>query len=344
MHIPSLLVLALSSLALAAPPQTKTRRATYPAFSSLPLTTPGPRGNAWGLYGADDQLGTLNQLTPAVVAAAAGEIQTGHRVSLDWPLNVPRLGFFGRPPVVHTVIQNGNNSMSDTLELNTQSSTQWDGMRHYGYAEEKLWYGGRTRDQVLTGDTLGQNHVSEAGGITGRGVLIDWARWAKANGKSVSPFTAHLIPVEQLRAAARDQGLKLKAGDILFLRTGFTEAFNKLTVEEEKALGQRPSPDFIGVKPAKDTLEWLWESRFSAVAGDAPAFETASLEGAMTEAEYALHAWLIAGWGMPVGELFDLEKLSKMCEEKGRWSFFVASVPLKVPGGVAGPANAVAIF
>jgi hypothetical protein len=54
--------------------------------------------------------------------------------------------------------------------------------------------------------------------------------------------------------------------------------------------------------------------------------------------------WLLAGWGMLIGELFNLEKLAEKCKEVGRWSFFLSSVPLNVPGGVASPLNAVAIF
>jgi hypothetical protein len=52
-------------------------------FTSLPLDPSGPHGNAWGKWGADDQLGTLNYLTDDVVAAAAREnVRTGQRVSL----------------------------------------------------------------------------------------------------------------------------------------------------------------------------------------------------------------------------------------------------------------------
>lgn len=58
----------------------------------------------------------------------------------------------------------------------------------------------------------------------------------------------------------------------------------------------------------------------------------------------ALHEILLAGWGCPIGELFDLEELAEHCKKIGRWSFFLASVPLKVPGGAASPPNAVAIF
>lgn len=49
----------------------------------------------------------------------------------------------------------------------------------------------------------------------------------------------------------------------------------------------------------------------------------------------SLHEVLLAGWGMPIGELFDLEKLAQQCEKEQRWSFFLASEPCNVPGGVA---------
>lgn len=38
---------------------------------------------------------------------------------------------------------------------------------------------------------------------------------------------------------------------------------------------------------------------------------------------------------MPIGELFDLEKLSEHCKKVNRWSFFVSSEVCNVPGGVA---------
>lgn len=44
------------------------------------------------------------------------------------------------------------------------------------------------------------------------------------------------------------------------------------------------------------------------------------------------------------GELFDLEALARTCQEFQRWTFFVASVPLNMPGGVSSPPNAMAIF
>jgi hypothetical protein len=55
----------------------------YPSFSDLPLQESGPHGNAWGLWGPDDQIGTLNHLTEdAVASAAKAQIKSGKRVCL----------------------------------------------------------------------------------------------------------------------------------------------------------------------------------------------------------------------------------------------------------------------
>jgi hypothetical protein len=57
----------------------------YPSFADLPLKKDGPHGNAWGLWGPEDQVGTLNHLTEDTVARAAKEhIKSGKRVSLKY--------------------------------------------------------------------------------------------------------------------------------------------------------------------------------------------------------------------------------------------------------------------
>ena len=105
-----------------------------PAFEDLPLDPNGPLGNAWGRFGANDELGMLNLLTPEVVAAAAKEIQTGIRISLDWHLNMPSYPSFGRDPFKHEIVRRGEDRSvnDDVLTFNTQCSSQWDGFRHYG--------------------------------------------------------------------------------------------------------------------------------------------------------------------------------------------------------------------
>ena len=121
---------------------------SHPSFSSLPLDPSGPPGNTWGRWGLGDQLGTLNLLSPAVVAAAAKEIQTGARISLDWPLNKPSAPSFGRDAYTHEIRQRGGPERvvnDDVLTLNTQSSSQWDGFRHYG----RFQMSGLARHQLI---------------------------------------------------------------------------------------------------------------------------------------------------------------------------------------------------
>jgi len=63
-----------------------------------------------------------------------------------------------------------------------------------------------------------------------------------------------------------------------------------------------------------------------------------------TQKDWSCHEVMLAGWGMPIGELFDLEALGKHCKETGRYEFFVVSEPVNVPAGVASPPNILAIF
>ena len=86
---------------------------------------------------------------------------------------------------------------------------------------------------------------------------------------------------------------------------------------------------FVGLEQSRDMLKWLWEN-FSAVGGDQPALEVWP-----TQKDWLLHEVLLAGWGCPIGEWFNLEALSEKCKQKERWSFFLMSEPCNVSGGVA---------
>lgn len=127
-----------------------------PSFDSLPLRKDGPRGNAWGLFGDDDECGMLNLLTPENTAKAASEIREGVRVSTDWPLNSMSKPCFGRAPLEHTIKPKSPRTVNDdVLSFNTQSSSQWDGFRHYGYQKEKVFFNAKTLDDLLTTDVNG---------------------------------------------------------------------------------------------------------------------------------------------------------------------------------------------
>lgn len=167
---------------------------------------------------------------------------------------------------------------------------------------------------------------AEKGGVVGRGVLLDYASWAEKNNISVNHFSPYAITVATLNEIAASQGTELRKGDILFIRSGWVRAYSKLSDQEASALADIPVPPAVGIESSEETLRWLWNTGFSAIAGDHPSMEAWPCQNL----QYMLHEWLLAGWGLPIGELFDLERLSKECEAHKKWSFFFTSVPLKV--------------
>jgi hypothetical protein len=66
--------------------------------------------------------------------------------------------------------------------------------------------------------------------------------------------------------------------------------------------------------------------------------------GKPTQGQFRMHDTILSGFGLPIGELFDLEHLAEQCKKQNRWEFFVTSEPLNLSGGVGSPPNAVAIF
>ncbi|TKA67107.1 hypothetical protein B0A49_06666 [Cryomyces minteri] len=313
-----------------------------PKFSDLPLNKADPHHSAWGLYGKDDQLGFLNRLTDDVVKEAAKEIQTGTRISLNWPLDAQGdLPFFGRQVFHKNVYQKPPRIVNDDVwTFNTQSSSQWDGLRHFGYQKEAKFYNGVTLDDIHGANKSNVNGIGAWAekGIVGRGVLLDYHSWRIEQGISFNAFKTESIPLEHLKKVAEAQGVTFKFGDILIVRSGYMAAYNELPKQELAALSKVMPPTFAGVEQSEEMLEWIWNN-FSAVSGDQPGFEAWP-----SQKDYMLHEVLLAGWGCPIGELFDLEALAAHCKTTSRYSFFVTSEPCNVPGGVASPPNILAIF
>ncbi|KAF2401038.1 DUF1446-domain-containing protein [Trichodelitschia bisporula] len=310
---------------------------------------PVNHGTAWGLFdspdGTKDELGTLNLLTPPIVAQAGREIQTGRSVSLNWGLEKLAETIAGRTPLKHTIIDWRKEGKSegyifdDEITVNTQSGSQWDGLRHWAHSKTGFFYNGLHADDMLaSGTRLGIDKWNTRGGIVGRGVLIDYARHAAKHGIDYTPISAHGITLSDIQAIAKDCGITFQPGDILLVRTGFVAWCDTHTATERIA-ANRDGKTWAGVRGNEETLSWLWDSRIAAVAGDNMGFEAWPPEGG-----WCMHDYLLTGWGMPMGEMWDLEGLSRMCEEHGRWTFLVTSSPLNTKGGVASPPNALAVF
>ena len=70
---------------------------------------------------------------------------------------------------------------------------------------------------------------------------------------------------------AKEQGVSFKQGDIIIIRSGFTEALGDMNAEQQaEALDTHRT---CGVEGTEDSARWFWDKHFSAVAGDAIAFE-----------------------------------------------------------------------
>lgn len=282
-------------------------------------------------YGKDDELGTLNRLSNDVVKSAAQEVQTGVRINIDWPLDAQgELPFFGRQQFHKEVYQKPPRIVNDDVwTFNTQSATQWDGLRHFGYQKEEVFYNGVTLDNIHGTNGVEKTNANGIGawaqeGICGRGVLLDYHEWRIKQGRDHHAFETGNITVSDLKAVAKEQGTEFKFGDILFIRSGYMDAYYKLSREEIEKQRMKQPLAFTGIEQSDETMEFLW-SNFSAAGADHP-----SLEAWPTQKDYALHEVMLAGWGMPIGELFDLEKLGAHCKEIGRWSFFLVSKPTNV--------------
>jgi Putative cyclase len=178
---------------------------------------------------------------------------------------------------------------------------------------------------------------------------VDYYSWAQIHAP-YDPLTDYPIPFSNLKKCIAEQNLQMLAGDILFVRSGFVNTYSKLDIPARESIASVDPPHFAGVEQSEAILEWIWNQQFAAVAGDAPSFEVWRISPprieliAATQREFHLHEVLLSGWGCPIGEMFDLEKLADECRKRGRWSFFVCSEPLNVKGGVASPPNAVAIM
>ncbi|KAF4819400.1 hypothetical protein CGCTS75_v011586 [Colletotrichum tropicale] len=322
---------------------TTTKTSFRPSFSELPLRKGDPKASAWGLWGAEDELGTLNLLNPSLVKAATAEVVTGDTVPLNLPLNA-----FIQPmnpvrkPCSHNIIAKGH-ANDDELDINTQGSSHWDGPRHYPYQSTLQYYNGVTQDDISgpkANFKIGVQNIANKT-VTGRGVLLDWYSWAIKHGIQIDPFSAHGIPLSELKAVASAQRVHFRPGDILLVRTGWLEAYRALSMDQQAALPRRQVRSSCGVEATEESIQWHWDNAFAAVASDTVAYEawpSPKLWGV------SMHEVFLSGWGMPIGESFDLEELAATCKKEQRWSFMFVSVPLNVPGGVASPPGAVAIF
>lgn len=316
------------------------KRIELPEYDELPKIADLGVAYSWDVYGPNDEYGTLNNLDDETVLAALTQAKTGERIGLTLPLDALTPPLYGRQAVKHTLILESRNIWDDKLDdFYPQASSQWDGFRHVR-CREYGFYGGVTQDPTEIGDRLGIQSWAKTG-ITGRGVLLDVARYLSSIETDYDPFIERAITPELLQQVATAQSVEIKRGDILCIRFGFTKRYLALSAHEKQAYSEIvDSLSNAGLAADESMARTLWNWHIAAIACDNPGAEVAPGDANVG----SLHRRILPGLGLVVGELFNFEELSVRCADLNRWDFLFTSVPTNIPGGVGSPANALAIL
>jgi len=312
-----------------------------PSYAELPIRAGAPEGSAWGVFGDRDEVGTINLLTPGRVRAAAESIKTGKVFALNLPIDIPSPPLFTRQAHRHTVKSFPAPTdfvLDDYLDnFYPQASSQWDALAHVKHPVYGAYNGIPDREMTGRGGTrLGIDNLARRG-IAGRGVLADIGRHYDRVGKSIEYTKAQSIPLEDLEATLAAQKSTLRAGDILLIRIGWTSFY----LGASDAVKQELARDTVvpGIEGSQRVARWIWDHHLAAIASDSPALEALP----KSPEEEFLHFHMLAFFGMPIGEMWNLEALAEDCARDGVYEFFLTSAPLNVPGGVGSPPNALAI-
>lgn len=221
-------------------------------------------------YGADDQIGTLNEITPAVVAAAAALVRRGERVDLGRVLDERTPKFPGRywhqTVDVSPHYENlrrpdsggrgwGLNQINWITEIQSgtfQVGTQLDSIGHIQLAD-RFYNGWTTRDVVEAGG-LTRFGMETVPPVVTRGVLIDVAAY-----KGVRRLErGYVITVADVEGALRKQRTRVRAGDAVLFHTGWGALWG---ADNEQFLSGEPGPGLA-------VVHWLYERRVALTGAD----------------------------------------------------------------------------
>ena len=231
----------------------------------------------WGRWGPDDEIGTLNYITPERIAAACRLATTGKVFALGIPLdrNGPQSGTRARFNPIHTMFRDGGDApktpaevqamegyggSDDWIVMPLQCVTQWDSLAHIFY-EGKMYNGYDAA--LVTSSGAAKNSIDKTTSrLAGRGVLLDVARHKGV--KALEP--GYAITVADLEATAAAQRVEVLPGDILLVRTGHMSRY--LDRNDWRHYDLDPFP---GV--SVHTAPWLHARQIAAIASDNYAVE-----------------------------------------------------------------------
>jgi kynurenine formamidase len=313
---------------------TVNRKAVAEAFEKL---------KNWGKWGKDDQIGTLNHVTPEDIVNAAKLIRTGKVFALGIPLDNhgPQSGLFGgRWNPIHTMLATGTDAAAgnqdwnklryadDAINMPVQAATHWDSLGHIFY-EDQAYNGHKAIEVDSRGlHVLGIEHSKNK--MVGRGLLLDIARF-----KGVDALEdGYGISNDDLDKCARAHNVEIRRGDFVIVRTGQMERC--LT---EKKWGDYAGGDAPGVK--FENCYWCADKQIAAICTDTWGVEVRPNE--TKDVNQPWHWVVIPSMGLTMGEMFYLKDLADDCESDGTYEFFFCGPPLVITGGTGSPINPQAI-
>lgn len=303
----------------------------------------GQRCRNWGKWGPDDELGTLNYITPDVIVKAARLVRRGAVFSLAIPFDSrgPQINQPRRFNPIHKMILTGPDFTTgavkrpggagfadDMVIMPLQCATQWDALSHC-FLDGKLYNGYDAN--LVSSEGAKKNGIEKmARGVVARGVLLDVARVKGV--EWLDP--GYAITTEDLEAAVRAHGVTVGTGDALLIRTGQMAMCRTRGGWGDYAGGDAPGLSF-------KTAGWINERQIAAVATDTWGMEVRPNE--IPDSYQPLHQVLIPNMGLLVGEIFHLEELAADCATDKTYEFLFVAPPLPITGAVGSPVNPLAI-
>jgi kynurenine formamidase len=289
----------------------------------------------WGRWGADDEIGTINLITPDVARRGAACVKTGRSFSLALPLSEAegiQAGFIpGRVNPLRAMTQlnvpmtgdpTGPCVNDDVVTMGLQCATHWDGLGHVSY--QGVIYNGYPAAGI-TCFGASQCGIHKVRSLVTRGVLLDVAAI-----KGVERLEGgYAITGADLDAAAEHGRVTVESGDIVLVRTGH------IRVLPDKFTYGVPSPG-----PSIHSVGWFRDHDVAAVATDNLTFEVWPClpEGALLP----VHILHLTYMGMMQGQNWNLEALAEDCAADGVYEFLLEASPQPFTGAVGSPVNPIA--
>ncbi|HXV06694.1 MAG TPA: cyclase family protein [Burkholderiales bacterium] len=160
--------------------------------------------------------------------------------------------------------------------------------------------------------------------LVNRGVLLDVARYKKVD--ALAP--GEEITAADLEATAKAQGVEVRAGDSLLIRTGWGKFFG----DKAKYMGLRPGP-------GESAAKWLAARKVFLTGDDQLTYEVYPEKGTV----FPAHRVLIADNGIYIVENMNLEELGETLAARKNHEFVLVLNPLRLRGMTGSPLNAFAI-